>query len=56
MTVILVRECVHLARCLPIEAFKEGNCCIAKTFNYNKRYDISMVARFRVLILAAMST
>ena len=37
-----------------LEAFKEGNCCVAQAFNYNKRHDFSIVARFRVLIPAAM--
>ena len=44
-------------RCLPVEAFKEGNCCAAQAFKYNhKRDDFSIVAWFVVLIPAAMST
>ena len=39
----MVRKCVHQARCLLVEAFKEGNCCVAQAFN-NKRDDFSIVA------------
>ena len=46
----------YQARCLPVEVFKEGNCCAAQAFNYNKTYDFPIVVRFRVLIPAAMST
>ena len=37
---------VHQARCPPVEAFKEGNCCAAQAFNYNKRDYFSIVAPF----------
>ena len=52
----MVYECVHQARCLSIEAFIQRNCGAAQAFNYNKRDDFSIVARFRVLIPVAMST
>ena len=32
------------------------NCCVAQAINYNKEEDFSIVARFRVLLPAAMST
>ena len=35
---------------------KRVTCCAAQAFNFNKRDDFSIVARFRVLITAAMST
>ena len=34
---------------------QRGNGCVAQAFNYNKRDDFSIVARFRVLILAAQA-
>ena len=30
MTVIGSRACVHQARCLSVEAFKGGNCCVKR--------------------------
>ena len=35
---------------------KRVTCCVAQAFNYNKSDDFFIVARFRVLIPAAMST
>ena len=52
----MIHECVHQARCFSIEAFIQGNCCAAQAFNYNKRDDFSVVARFGVLTPAVMST
>ena len=50
------RVCIK-HRCLPVEVFKEGNSCAAQAFKYDhKRDDFSIVARFLVLIPAAMST
>ena len=40
----------------PVEAFKQGNCCAAQVFNYNKINDFSVAAQFCILILAVMST
>ena len=42
-------------RCLPVEAFKGGYCCAVQAFKYDHN-DFSIVARFTVLIPAAMST
>ena len=53
---VISSRVVHSARCLPVESLKQGNCCAAQASNYKKRDDFSVVARFRMLTPAAMST
>ena len=56
MMAVIGSRGVHQARCRSVEAFKERNRCVADAFNYNKGDDFFIGARFRGLILAAMST
>ena len=56
MMTVSVRDCVNQARCLPVEAFEEGNQLRRTGFQLQQKIHFSIVARLRVLIPAAMST